>query len=359
VLWNEGEGGGNSWGIAFKRLFDMTDDSDLFRTREELERDGWELHGNVYARDGKRMLPLYEGKMAHHFDHRWNSYNGTGNEDRRRLSLGEKQDACVAAMPRYWIRYEGAVPTERKGKSVEVPGVALRLEELGWENKWLYGWRDVCRTTDERTAIAALLPIGAVGHTYPLMMPGVSAELVAVLAAVQSSLVFDFVSRQKIGGIHMALMTWKQLPVPLPDEMERHAAFLVERCRELVYTAEDMIPLARDLGDDGPPFRWDETRRVQIRAELDAYFFHLYGISRDDTDYILETFQSETGGLKNNEIAKYGHYRTKDLVLAEYDRMAAAGLSLTAPLVDGENYTSTLTPPPGQGPRHPAEPEAG
>ncbi|MER7656741.1 Eco57I restriction-modification methylase domain-containing protein [Streptomyces albidoflavus] len=359
VLWNEGEKGGNPWGVVFKNLFNMSDDSDLFRTREDLERDGWELHGNVFSRDGKRMLPLYEGKMAHHFDHRWNSYYDTGNEDRRRLSLREKQDAGVAAMPRYWIAEAGSISTERKGKPVDVPGVAVRLEELGWENKWLYGWRDVCRTTDERTAIAALLPISSVGHTYPLMMPRVSAELVAVLAAVQSSLVFDFVSRQKIGGIHMALMTWKQLPVPPPGDMERHAAFIAARCRELVFTAEDMIPIAQDLGDDGAPFRWDESRRAQIRAELDAYFFHLYGVSRDDTDYILETFQSETGGLKNNELAKYGHYRTKVLVLAEYDRMAAAGLSLTAPLVDGENYTSTLTPPPGQGPRHRAEVAAG
>ena len=156
----------------------------------------------------------------------------------------------------------------------------------------------------------------------------------------------------------MALMTWKQLPVPAPVAMAPHATFLISRLRELVYTAFDMAPLARDLGDTGAPFRWDEGRRAQIRAELDAYFFHLYGISRDDADYILESFQSESGGLKNNEIAKYGHYRTKDLVLVEYDRMAAVGVSLTAPLVDGENYTSTLAPPPGHGPRHPAEPEA-
>ncbi|GAA3956350.1 hypothetical protein GCM10022384_06920 [Streptomyces marokkonensis] len=38
----------------------------------------------------------------------------------------------------------------------------------------------------------------------------------------------------------------------------------------------------------------------------------------EDTDYIPETFQSESGGLKNNEIAKFGEYRTKRLVLAEY-----------------------------------------
>lgn len=179
------------------------------------------------------------------------------------------------------------------------------------------------------------------------------------MVAAQSSLVFDFVARQKVGTAHMGRRTWKQLPVPRPVDFVRHAGFIVSRVVELVCTTRDMMPLARDLGDDGTPFRWDESRRAQIRAELDAYFFHLYGVSRDDADYILETFQSETGGLKNNEIAKYGHYRTKDLVLAEYDRMAAAGLSLTAPLVDGENYTSTLTPPPGQGPRHPAELAAG
>jgi hypothetical protein len=113
-----------------------------------------------------------------------------------------------------------------------------------------------------------------------------------------------------------------------------------------------MTPLARDLGDTGAPFRWDDDRRARIRAELDAYFFHLYGIDREDTDYILETFQSATGGLKHNEIAKYGTYRTKDFVLAEYDRMAVAGPDLAHPLTDGQNYTSALTPPPGHGSRH-------
>ena len=51
-------------------LFDMTDDSDLFRTRETLEADGWHLHGNVFTRAGKRMLPLYEAKMVDFFNHR-------------------------------------------------------------------------------------------------------------------------------------------------------------------------------------------------------------------------------------------------------------------------------------------------
>ena len=88
-----------------------------------------------------------------------------------------------------------------------------------------------------------------------------------------------------------------------------------------------------------------------IRAELDAFFFRLYGIERDDVDYIMETFQTESGGLKNNDIAKYGSYRTKETILEFYDRMAAADTA-------GVPYETPITPSPGQGPRHPARSEA-
>ena len=104
-----------------------------------------------------------------------------------------------------------------------------------------------------------------------------------------------------------------------------------------------MEPFARDLGDDGPPFRWDEDRRFLIRAELDAAFFHLYGIDRDDVDYIMETFPI----VKRKDIAAHGTYRTKDKILEIYDAMAKAKST-------GSDYQTPLTPPPGQGPRHPA-----
>ncbi|MFJ5271803.1 Eco57I restriction-modification methylase domain-containing protein [Streptomyces sp. NPDC088358] len=352
VLVNESRIDGNPWSINFKRHFDLTDDSDLFREQVSLEAEGWHLKGNTFVRGGERMLPLYDGKMAHLFDHRWNRYYGLGNDDYERIPLEDKEDACGAAQPRQWIQESGRIPTVRKGKETAVAGVDVRLTELEWERDWLLGWRDIARTTDERTAIPAFLPKVAVGNSFPLMFPGTPVALTASMVAAQSSLVFDFVARQKVGGIHMALMTWKQLPVPHPDDLAPHTAFVTPRATELVYTACEMVPLAEDLGDTGAPFIWNEPRRTQLRAELDAYFLHLYGVSAEDADYILESFQTENGGLKNNEIAKYGEYRTKRLVLTEYDRMAKAGLSLENPLVDGETYTSTLTPPPGHGPRH-------
>ena len=348
ILWHEMRLDGNPWGMNFKYLFNMTDDSGLFRTRDQLARDGWQLDGNVFSRDSKRMLPLYEAKMAHHFDHRWNSFYGMGNDDRSRQNLGQKQDPSALAEPRYWVAEAGMIPTRKNGKDVVLAGVSERLKALGWDRGWLCGWRDICRATDERTGIVGFIPLAAVGDKFPLMFPSTSSVLVAALVAAQSSLVFDYTSRQKVGNINMAMFMWKQLPVPTPAILEPHLPFIVPRVLELVYTAYDMTPLARDLGDEGEPFRWDEGRRAQLRAELDAFFFHLYGIDdRDDVDYILETFQTETGGLKHNEIRDHGEYRTKRLVLTEYDRMAAADTA-------GVLYKSSLAEPPGQGPRHPA-----
>ncbi|MFD8318205.1 Eco57I restriction-modification methylase domain-containing protein [Kitasatospora purpeofusca] len=361
VLWNEKRRDGNPWGIAFKNLFNMTDDSDLFRTREHLEAEGWKLRGNVFERGENRMLPVYEAKMVDFFNHRAADVVKSSTAVNRQnqpsyLSPEELQDPERSPLPLNWIQRDGTIPTQRNNKDVNVRGITLRLTEENWDHDWLCGWCDVTASTNERTAIPAFLPRTAVGHTYPLMLPRVAPPLVAALVATQSSLVFDFVSRQKISDAHMKLFIWKQLPVPTPTAVKPHLSFLIPRVLELVYTAYDMTPLGHDLGDRGEPFRWDEDRRAQLRAELDAYFFLVYGVSREDADYILESFQTETGGLKNNEIAKFGEYRTKRLILAEYDRMAAAGLTLENPLTEGESgtYHSRLNPPPGQGPRHPA-----
>ena len=77
------------------------------------------------------------------------------------------------------------------------------------------------------------------------------------------------------------------------------------------------------MGYDGPPFVWDEERRAQLRAQLDAIYFHLYGIERDDVDYIMETFPI----VKRKDIERFGEYRTKRLILGYYDAYAADDLS--------------------------------
>ncbi|MET7378340.1 DNA methyltransferase [Streptomyces sp. NPDC005526] len=364
VLINRAKGSvGNPWGITFMSMFHMSNDSHLFRpsaergeTFEDLLKDGWTIGGNVLTRDEERLLPLYEAKMLHHYDHRFSTYeNATEKQLNKgtlpRFTLDQHQSAVAIPMPRYWVP-ESDVPSDKvnkNGKPVMNPGVRSRLAEKGWMRDWIIGFRKICRASDERTAITFAFPVAGLGDSGNILLPSNDAPA-ALLYANSASLVADYVLRQKLGGSNLNFFQFEQLPVLTPEHLRLHLGWLAPRLLELTYTAYDMTPFASDLGDTGAPFRWDGDRRAVIRAELDALFFHLYGITRDDTAYIMDTFNV----IRDNDIKAHGEYRTKNLVLAEYDRMAAAGLTLETPLTEGESgtYHSTLTPPPGQGPRH-------
>lgn len=130
----------------------------------------------------------------------------------------------------------------------------------------------------------------------------------------------------------MNYFIYKQLPVLPPDHYtDADLAFIVPRVLELTYTAHDLAPWAQDLGFDGEPFPWDETRRATARAELDAYYAKLYGLTRDELRYILdpadvmgEDYPSETFRvLKNKEQKEYGEYRTQRLVLEAWASLEA------------------------------------
>ncbi|MGW5797846.1 Eco57I restriction-modification methylase domain-containing protein [Streptomyces bacillaris] len=328
---------GNPWGLDFQLMFMTNTDSHIFREEAGLLREGWVREGGELVRDDRRMVPLYEAKMLHHFNHRFGDYalakisQGKGVRALPTPSVDQLSDPDYLTSPRYWVP-DGAVDVKLSGR--------------GWSGDWVMGFRKITSSLDERSVISFLAPRSGVADSANVVLPG--SGCVSVLYAQLSSFVFDYIARQKLGGVNLNFFIFAQLPSLLPEYSEVHSEFVTPRVVELVYSAYDMKGFALDMGDRGGPFRWLEERRTIIRAELDALFFHLYGITRDDVDYILDTFPI----VKRKDEAKYGTYRTKDLILAEYDRMAAAGVSLTTPLVDGENYTSTLTPPPGHGPRH-------
>ena len=251
----------------------------------------------------ERMLPLYEAKMIHQFDHRWATYERDGTV--RDVTLAEKQDPSFVSLPRYWVREE--VVRDRLGDR--------------WDREWLLGWRDICRSTDERTMIASQFPLAAVGHTLPIALT--SAEPVLLLS-VWSSFVFDYVARQKVGGTHMTYGYLMQLATVVPGTpppwLGSTVGWFVDRAWFLQSTAS-----------------WSTDARARVRAELDAAYFHLFGIEREDVDYIMDTFPI----VKRKDEAKFGSYRTKELILEAYDAMQAA-------IVSGVPYASPLDQLTGQ-----------
>ena len=198
--------------------------------------------------------------------------------------------------------------------------------------RWLMGWRDICRSTDERTVVGGMFPKVGVGNNLPIWSPSsnVPAGKVASLCGLFTSLTFDFISRHKVGGTHLNFFIAQQLPALPPESFsEGDVTFASQRVLELTYSSHAMRPWAEDLGYTGTPFAFDPDRRAQLRAELDAFFAKKYGLTRDELRYVLDPhdvkgsdYPSETfRGLKNKEINQFGEYRTQRLVLEAFDRM--------------------------------------
>ncbi|MGH9065425.1 MAG: Eco57I restriction-modification methylase domain-containing protein, partial [Acidimicrobiales bacterium] len=201
VLLSKGPPARNPWGVSFRQgLFNMTSDSHLFRTREELEAQGWALEGNTFVRGGEAMLALYEAKMAHHFDHRWASYTGSAIED---LDAGAKSDPWAVALPRYWVAE---------------PEVTARLPDAP---SWLLGYRRICRSTDERSVIPIIIPRRAAGDSIFFVRSAAIPPACAVLGACLNSFAVDFLARQKVGGTNLNFFIAEQLPVLPPETYDQ------------------------------------------------------------------------------------------------------------------------------------------
>ena len=322
VLVDRSSGGEvKAWPVKYTRMFDMSNDSGLFRTREELEEQegAYPVGGNRFASPSGDWVPLYEGKMVQAFDHRAASI--TVNP--------ENQHRPAQPLPATLDQHRN--PDWLPDAQFWVPA-----SECGWTagSDWVLGFKEITAPTNVRTFIAALLPTVGFGNKVPILKPEAAGRAEWLLAANLNATILDFVTRQKVQGQTLNLFIIEQLPVVPPALYEticfgtKTASKIVrEAVLELTYTAHDMAPFARDMGyvnetgDVKPPFTWDGDRRLHLRAKLDAVFFHLYGVTdRDDIRYIYSTFPI----VERQEKAVYGGvYRSCELCLAWMNALAA------------------------------------
>jgi hypothetical protein len=340
-------GADNPWSLSFGTLFHMANDSRLFFDDEAMFAEGADFDGWAWSNGGRRWLPLYEAKLLNHYDHRYSTYARATEAQLRmgtlpRISIEEHDDPAVEPLVRYWVAEQAlddALIDQRDPR-----------QDQRWDRDWFLGWRNITRANNERTMIPCVFPRTAVNHAFPLVYANRrSAPLVHLL---WSSLVFDFVVRQKLSGTNLTFGIVKQVACPMPNTFERAATWqkndatlgewVMPRVLELSYTSYRLAAYARDLGDDGPPFRWDPARRELIRAELDGAMFHVYGLERAEVEHVLDSFFV----VRKYEERDHGEFRTKRLVLAAYDQMAEA-------IRTGVPFRTTLDPAPGHGPRHP------
>ena len=312
----------NIWGIRFMMMFNMASASSVFRTRKQLDELGGQLQRDSYIVENDVYVPLYEGKMFWLYNHHYASFPNEYEVEKRPSSINSTPysilaDSCSSIAPWYWVN-------KSLVDSRLIDGDKEGNVRWKWEHSYYIAFRDVARAADARTCIASLIPS-------------------ACFAAMLSSLVFDYVARQKVGGSSMALFIMKQQPTLTPDQIPSAMQWqIVKRVAELCYFNHDMDGWAEELWEEmseeqrselpqlgaQQPWIYNPERRAILQAELDAIFAHLYGLNTEDLRYILdpedvcgkgcinETFRV----LKDNEIRQYGEYRTKRLVLEAWNK---------------------------------------
>ena len=395
------------WGASFLRMFDMSSDSEDFATSKS-----------------ESLVPLYESKMMHLYDHRWNQYGaGVDSEDDEDdsaalISPEQKLNPDFEVQPRYWVprklvlcRMANLPGALVKSYRVNDPGLLSNLIILAaeylrrnmqsptvkdleaiapWASgkllshdvfsdakrmlgsvdcnyssvlagskskdivsaadaifwaacpRWLMSWRWITNITNSRSLICSALPFSAVGNSAPVVLCNHKADLKLALLSQWSSLVCDYVVRNKIGGTNFSYSYFSQIPSLPPSKFTGLALeFLVTRALSLVYTSHSMLPMYEEIVSISPkydrrtgterakPFPFDPEARRSTVAEINAFIGHLWGLSREELVFILdprkamgENYPSETfRGLRDAELKEFGEYRTQRLVLEAWDRI--------------------------------------
>ncbi|MCZ8278142.1 MAG: restriction endonuclease [Acetobacteraceae bacterium] len=315
-----------AWPVRYLRQFDMANDSAKFLSESVLKQRGaYRVAANRWKLRETEWVPLFEGKTVQGYDHRAASVEvRSGNRYRGAVSipatLQQHMDPAWYPEPQFWI-----------------DAAAVRSAYPG---AWSIGFKDITSPTNIRSMIATIVPAVGAGHTLPLLVPASLAEgmqnpdaaaraytrAAPLILANLNAFALDYAARQKIQGNHLSWYLVEQLPViPLeafarPIGATSAEAIIRDHVLRLSYTAHDLKPFAEDMGHLGAPFPWDAEERLHLRARLDALFFLLYGLNRDDAAYILSTFPI----IQREEEEQFaGRFRSRDLILGYMAAFAA------------------------------------
>lgn len=311
---NNRKEGGNPWGIKFSRMFDQTNDAEFFKDSERLKKAGFKLEGNIWKKGKQLFLPLYEAKMFRHYDHRFGSVyikpeNWINQGQTIETTLVEHQNPEFVIQPRWWAQESEVLDRIKKAKTPA-----------------LLSFRNITRATDSRTVIVSFIPTVGVINSAPLILTTVSARFECCLLGNLNSFPLDYVAKQKIANVNLNFFIVEQLPIFSPDfysekcpwdKKQTLEKWISERVLKLTCTSDDMRPLAEAAGFKEGVHKWKENERAELMAELDAAYFLLYGIEREDVEYILSTFSGS--GTENDGLFKPGS--PFERVLRHYDQL--------------------------------------
>lgn len=244
--------------LKLAREFDMTNDSNLFKTSK-----------------GPGRLPLYEGKMIWQFDPHY-------------------------AEPRYWIN-------EIEGRKTILGKESDGKQILDYE-VYRFGFRDISASTNERGMVCSFLPKNIfAGNTIitNISKNNDGYEKLLFTVGIFNSFVFDWLIRKKITS-HLNMYIVYQMPCPRFESNQSIHQKIVSLSVKLVCSSDEFDLLAKSVGlnsyKDGVT---NPIERAGIRAELDAMIAHLYGLTEEEFAHVLSTFPIVKDEVKQSALREF------------------------------------------------------
>jgi hypothetical protein len=298
----------NPLGCSVFRLFDMSNDSDKFRRRSDLESEGYTYKNGNYIKEDTKYLPLYEGKSFYIMDSRYNRIEEDGNG--YPVTEEEKSDPEYFPKCRYYV-------SERDFNE------QLERKNTNQKAKFWIGFRQQARSDDSRTMIISPIIKGPTGNSIYTVT--VDQDFLPLL--LLSTHIIDFILRCKVQGANINKFIFNQLPVLSPEKLKQtpglHGDETIEQTiRQLLINltnyAYDLEPFVKELGGQITPRPWDERERLRNFAKLDAIVAHLYGLTKDELKHIFADFKGEAKNQKD----RHGEYLSQRLAFEYYEDFA-------------------------------------
>ena len=250
------------------------------RTAPDGKKQQVEVRGPAIA------LPLYQGMMIWQLDPAFSGYErGPGNRAR-------------------WTR----LPWERKIIQPQFLLASALFNAPPTEtDRWVF--RDISNATNERSFVTAIIPRCPAGNTIAVLHPEHALARYS-LAAVGSTLTFDWAARCRMTGTHLNYFIVEELPLLRKNRGLRDVGLV---SRVLCGLSPMCAPTWVALGDSSvrPLCALCEHERMRLRTILEALVGSVMGLDSLDVRGILEECDFPTAYIaRNNDLlAPKGFWR--------------------------------------------------
>ncbi|MFO1076740.1 MAG: hypothetical protein U1E73_03330 [Planctomycetota bacterium] len=264
-----GRGGAFAWRQGD---FNMTADRGAFVLRSDAEAEGYARGDDaVWRGPGDDLLPLWQGAMIYDLHPNAGAHRtGTGH-----ATTWEPPRDPGDLRPQYLV---AAAPWRRAAIHRDPGRIALRA---------------LSNATNERTAVACLLPDVPCGNSLGVLTPRACGDRplrhLAAGAAVLGSLPFDWALRRRLTGTNLNAFVLADCVLPRLDEVaERELARLALRLSAVLPWHAPLWQRATAEGwaDEGLRPATAESERRELLTAIDVAVGHAFALTPHDVERI-------------------------------------------------------------------------